>query len=118
MLSFTFVNVIHYGLFMKKNTLTLLSMTFSLALLAGCGTTDGPDKLFSHHSQTQDSARTNSPSSAMENPDFWQSNPQAVWQKLQQTPLDKLMSAQNTQNTTEVGWVKLAIISKRYSINT
>jgi outer membrane PBP1 activator LpoA protein len=105
-------------MFMKKITFALSSLTLSLALLAGCAETDSMDKALFKHDASPAPARSNNPSSSIENPDLWQSNPQAVWLKLQQTPLNKLMALQNTQDRTEAGWIKLAIISKRYSVNT
>ncbi len=60
----------------------------------------------------------NTPSSTLGNPEFWQSNTETTWVKLQQTPLDKLIASQNTSDATEAGWIKLAIISKRYSADT
>jgi outer membrane PBP1 activator LpoA protein len=116
MLSSIFTNVTQYGHFMRKNTVILYFALLGSVLLTSCGTNRLLDNNIFHHEPSE--ARNNTPPSTLENPEFWQGNPETVWAKLQQTPLDKLIANQNTGNTTDAGWVKLAIISKRYSVDT
>jgi outer membrane PBP1 activator LpoA protein len=121
MLSSIFTNVTQYGHFMRKNTVILYFALLGSVLLTSCGTTNMFNThMFDHKSSTTETyeARSNTPSSTIENPDFWQGNPETIWAKLQQTPLDKLIASQNTGNANDAGWVKLAIISKRNSMNT
>jgi outer membrane PBP1 activator LpoA protein len=99
---------------MKK---IIFFVTMLTTLLAGCdGTVHMFDNAFEPSSKTEP-ARVNTASSSMENPDFWQNNPETIWTKLQQTPLNKLQANENSANPVEAGWVKLAVISKRDSTN-
>jgi outer membrane PBP1 activator LpoA protein len=100
--------------FMKKIIL-LLTTGLMTTLLVGCDTLhifDSPDV----PGQAQP-ARVNTAASSIENPAFWQNNPDVIWAKLQQTPLNKLQANANSSNPVEAGWMKLAIISKRDSTN-
>lgn len=45
---------------------------------------------------------------------FWQGSPNAIWDRLQYIPPSKLEAATNTPDVNRAGWMKLAIISKRY----
>jgi outer membrane PBP1 activator LpoA protein len=116
MLSSIFTNVTQYGHFMRKNTVILYFALLGSVLLTSCGTTHILNENIFNHEPSE--ARSNTPSSTLENPEFWQGNPETVWGKLQQTPLEKLITSQNTTNENDAGWVKLAIISKRYSMDT
>lgn len=49
---------------------------------------------------------------------FWQGNPSTIWDRLQQIPLKGLEAASAQPDATRAAWVKLAIISKRYSVHT
>jgi uncharacterized protein len=102
---------------MNKNTFLLVAAWLSTVLLASCGSTHIFDRSSSNPEQPV-VARDNTPSSTIENPAFWQNNPEAIWSRLQQTPLDKLQAQQNSSDPIEAGWMKLAIISKRDSANT
>jgi outer membrane PBP1 activator LpoA protein len=100
--------------FMRKN-LTIPSLILcATTLMSACSTHVGGG--ISNYSRPI--VRDNNQASSIENPAFWQGNPEMVWGKLQQTPLDKLELLSNTAVADEVGWVKLAIISKRYSTST
>jgi outer membrane PBP1 activator LpoA protein len=99
---------------MRTNIAILYFALLGTLILTSCGTPQNNDPMRQGNTNT----RSNTPSSGLENPEFWQGNTDAIWSKLQQTPLDKLIANQNTANATDAGWVKLAIISKRYSMNT
>lgn len=100
---------------MRKNTTLLYCALLSSILLTSCGTTHSSHTLLGGDTQPM---RNNTPSSLLGNPEFWQGNTETIWIKLQQTPLNTLVVNQNTPNATEAGWIKLAIISKRYSADT
>jgi len=55
----------------------------------------------------------------MNDPAFWQGNAASIWKRLQYIPRSQLEAAQATLgNTDKSAWVQLALISKRYSLNT
>ena len=99
---------------MKKINLFITALVVTLSL-AGCDTTM---HLFDGHSGAEiqpNAGRVNTVTSSMENPAFWDNSPEVIWAKLQQTPLAKLQVNENSANTIEAGWLKLAVISKRDS---
>jgi outer membrane PBP1 activator LpoA protein len=104
------------GLGMRKNTLVLYFACLCTITLASCSTPHVFDNTPSGPAQS--APRDNIPLS-LENPEFWQGSPEAVWARIQQQPLDKLTASQYaTTDQINVGWIKLAIISKRYSADT
>ena len=107
---------------MKKITLLLITASLSTIILSGCDTVhifDRSGSTTSNNTNTEQASagRDNTPSSNIENPAFWQNNPNAIWAQLQQTPLNKLQAEQNNPDPIQAGWFKLAIISKRDSAN-
>ncbi len=84
-----------------------------LALLCGCTT---PQLM----SETPASKQGSDSQSLPTEPGFWQSgNPNVIWEKVKHTPANKLKSALNqTNDPIATGWIKLALISKQYSINS
>lgn len=83
-----------------------------LLLLGGCTT----PQLFngaptpSHGSDSQ---------ALFSEPSFWQANTSIVWDKIQHSSLNKLQNAlAQTSDPIATGWLKLAIISKKYSTNS
>ncbi len=56
---------------------------------------------------------------ALTDPTFWQGNPSSLWAKLSHIPMTTLESSETTAPTPDAtGWLKLAVISKRYNMNT
>jgi outer membrane PBP1 activator LpoA protein len=100
---------------MRKNTFILSFGLFCTITLASCSTQHAFQNTFINHADS--TTRDNSPLT-IENPDFWQGNAESVWARVQQTSLDKLNASQNNPDTNAAGWIKLAIISKRYSVDT
>lgn len=97
---------------MRKKPVILYLALFGTLLLTGCDTLN--NHLFSERpSRTPGHTLASTP----ENPAFWQGSPDSIWAKLQQIPLEKLQHQQTT-NPEDIAWIKLATISKRYSINT
>lgn len=101
---------------MRKNTLILNFALLCTFALASCSTQSMLNNNF--FSPSQPSPRDYNAPAQLENPGLWQGNPNSIWVKIQQTPLDKLEATQNTADPIAAGWIKLAIISKRYSTNT
>lgn len=94
---------------MLRLRLLLLVM---LLLLSGCTTlqlfNEAPTPSHSSDSQT-----------LFSEPTFWQASPSIVWDKVQHSSLDKLQDTlAQTSDPTAAGWLKLAIISKKYSTNS
>jgi outer membrane PBP1 activator LpoA protein len=112
-------SIIHYGqrdrATMKKMTLKHCFALLCIIGLTSCSTPHVFENTFSSHPQSV--SRDNIPLT-LENPDFWQGSPDTVWSRVQQTPLDKLSANENNPDTVKAGWIKLAIISKRYSVDT
>ncbi len=102
---------------MKKTILLGLS-TISVFLLASCASSSSPMANNSLFNSSQPSDRQNVTMYSLNDPQFWQGGQSTIWARLQQTGLDKLQAGQNTTDTTQAGWIKLAIISKRNSTNT
>jgi outer membrane PBP1 activator LpoA protein len=100
---------------MRKNMLILYFALLSTFVLASCSTQHVFDNtIFNSQPATHDAAAP----AQLQSADFWQSNPDNIWVKIQQVPLDKLEADQNTADSVAAGWMKLAIISKRYSVNS
>jgi outer membrane PBP1 activator LpoA protein len=100
---------------MRKKTLILYFVLLGTFVLTSCSSGMLNNNFFS---SSAPAPRENNPSSDVGNPGFWQRNPDAVWAEVQQIPLDKLETNQNNPDQTAAGWLKLAIISKRYSTDT
>ncbi|MES2218787.1 MAG: penicillin-binding protein activator [Pseudomonadota bacterium] len=99
---------------MKKITLFLTTWLMT-TLLTGCDTLNFFGSDAEPPRQSAEPTRVNTATSSLENPAFWQNNPDVIWAKLQQTPLNKLQENENSANPVEAGWLKLAVISKRDS---
>jgi len=99
---------------MRKHTLTLYFAALCALILTSCSGSHAFDTSFF----TGQATRDNTPSSQLENPAFWQGSAETIWAKLQQVPLDKLEANQSSGNADAAAWIKLAIISKRYSVDT
>ncbi len=57
--------------------------------------------------------------SLSDQPEFWKNSPSVIWDKVKRSPTNKLKSALNqTSDQTATGWIKLALISKQYSISS
>ncbi len=83
-----------------------------LALLCGCTT----PQLFNEAPTSNHSADSQAISTE---PQFWQNSPTVIWNKVQRSSTTQLQNAlTQTNNPTATGWLRLAIISKRYSINS
>lgn len=100
---------------MKKHTLIFCFTLVNAIILSACSTNylQEPPVL----KQTA-SVRDNTRSFPLENPQFWQGNPETIWARLQQVPLTKLEGSTTFPDPIQIGWVKLAIISKRDSNDT
>lgn len=84
-----------------------------LALLCGCTTPQLMNESPSgQKNETQDLSN--------EPPQFWQSNnPDVIWNKVKRSSSSNLKSALNQNNNpVAIGWIKLALISKEYSVNS
>lgn len=92
---------------MKKITLFIVSLlTVGLTSCAH----------LSSSTEVSTSSVQNSSSLVADN-SIWQTGTQTTWNKLQYIPL-KTLEATQPNDPTMAGWIKLAIISKRYSTNT
>lgn len=92
---------------MLKKSLVFLMLTL---LLSSCTTSQLMNR--SPASKTDSQGFSNEPQ-------FWQNNPTVIWDKIQRAPAAKLQSAlTQTNNPTTAGWLKLALISKKYSIHS
>ena len=50
---------------------------------------------------------------------FWENNSTVIWDKIKHSSTNKLQNALNqTNNPTLTGWLKLALISKKYSLDS
>ncbi|MHB1948623.1 MAG: penicillin-binding protein activator [Gammaproteobacteria bacterium] len=49
---------------------------------------------------------------------FWEGSPHTLWDRLQHVSLKNLEIAAAQSDPTRAAWIKLAIINKRYSVNT
>lgn len=89
---------------MTKNTLITLCLSI---LLAGCAATPPSDSEPFISQPLPSGIRNN----------LWQNNPPVIWNKLQEIPRSQLESM-TEKDPIQVGWIQLAIISKRHSQNT
>jgi outer membrane PBP1 activator LpoA protein len=101
---------------MKKNILIFCFALLGTLLLSSCVTNQIIEDQTSIHQPS--GIHDNIPTSSVGNPLFWQASTDIIWGKLQQIPLDKLIISQNTPGPYEAAWIKLAIISKRDSVDS
>jgi uncharacterized protein len=101
---------------MRKNILILPFILLSLLNLNSCSSNRFIDTHF--FSQKAASLRQDTPSTQLEEAEFWQANPGLIWAKLQQTPFTKLSANANIEDTNKAAWIKLALLSKSYSEST
>ena len=100
---------------MKSNYLPLICLLS--CLLCACSTARHADNNTSAAAVRATADRLNTPSADPENPAFWSNTPATIWLQLQQTPMNRLQVNENSTNPTAAGWYKLAIISKRDSMD-
>jgi outer membrane PBP1 activator LpoA protein len=93
---------------MNTNIRLLVMSSFLILALSSCANTLTP--VIEPPSLLQDDK-----SLAADN-SIWQQNTQTTWNKLQHVPLKTLKNTQ-ARNAEMAAWIKLAIISKRYSAN-
>lgn len=102
-------------LFMPKNIIITLLVTLSCLSLMGCA--DTASFYSNTHPSSTPSSSIGSTQVGAGNDVSWQENSYALWNTLQRIPLRKLEArlTDPTNNATQVAWLKLAIISKRYT---
>ncbi len=104
---------------MIKNTLISSLVALSILTLSGCETTQ---KFLNQGSASQLPGGEPSVVNVQgfpSDPAFWQGNTMTVWTKLQHVPLTELQTAAaHATDPSTSGWLKLAIISKQYSMDT
>jgi outer membrane PBP1 activator LpoA protein len=103
------------GMAAMRNNLLILCFALVSTLLASCSSQPVFENTI--FSQSPSTPRDNSPIS-IENPAFWDGQPLTVWARVQQVPLNTLAANQSNANPIAAGWVRLAVISKRYSTDT
>ena len=101
---------------MPKNILITCFIALSTLAITGCSsTTDMISQTFgSHYAGSQPYTGTYK----MSDEAFWEGSSATVWDRLTHIPLTQLDASANTSDNVKSGWIKLAIISKRYSTNS
>jgi outer membrane PBP1 activator LpoA protein len=103
---------------LTKHILTrLLMLSLGIFALNSCSTDTQP---FMDHSTVAQNKMSSPPlaSESLEmNSAFWQGNAATIWSRLQRVPLSTLQ-ATNSSDPSNEAWIKLAIISKRDSLNS
>lgn len=99
---------------MPKNIFVYLIALISLTtVLTGCESS----RFLERMSQTPVSSAPAPTRAQLEDNAFWQADARTIWSRLQQLPVTQL-EAITTSDPIRTGWIKLAVISKRYSKDT
>lgn len=89
-----------------------LTLFLMFALLCGCATS----------SSLNDTSAANQGTNSQtfsESAEFWQNNPTVIWDKIKHSSKNKLQNTlSQNNNPTSAGWLKLALISKDYSLDS
>jgi outer membrane PBP1 activator LpoA protein len=98
---------------MTKNILNTCLLVLCTMLFASCSTTAN----FISPTQTPTSATPPS-NASLSDSSFWQGSNTDIWGRLGHVPLVQLDAAASTPDATQRGWIKLAIINKRFGADS
>lgn len=99
---------------MPKNSLNIILILF-IFILTSCGSMPKVTPPPAKTAPTPFYAVEPISRASIEEDAFWQGNPNTTWDRLQHLPASKLASVGSTLDPIRASWIKLAIISKRYS---
>lgn len=101
---------------MLKKTFAHLMVILGSLILANCSSTSNIG--MPSFGQSDQPSRQLSTQELLTDNTIWQSSPNTVWNNVSHVSLTKLEAASNVSDTIASGWIKLAIIAKRYSLDT
>lgn len=97
---------------MSKNSLYLLSILILTLIVTSCSHTPQSTQIAESVPTSQVSTLTQA---KLDEDSFWQGNSSTTWNRLQHISLRKLETTKPMSDPTRAAWIKLAIISKRYT---
>jgi uncharacterized protein len=100
---------------MVRKIILFFAISLLTSLLSSCSTTH--EFIQQHFPVTTSPANVQSNAGLLEDASIWQANTSVTWSKLQHVPLKTLQTTKSNDPTIN-GWIQLAALSKRYSINT